>query len=138
MGLTIIAGGCRSTTADGKTTTTRCAACPSQGACELEPRARELATIVSDQWVSTADLAPPEETRILYLEYLSGLESSAVRLGSYDAAKGAYLEAASGQVLPEKTVIAWMLIPEAPPAIYQSRRIARRRLSRLTAVRTLD
>jgi hypothetical protein len=138
MALTIFAGGCRYTTDDGKTKTKHCNECFSQGTCELEPRARELAEIISRQWVSTENLPPPEETAILYLEYPSETLAGTVYLGYYEADEGRYLELATGEALSEQAVIAWMTLPEVPEEIYKNRQFARQRPGHLAAARTMD
>ncbi len=138
MSLMIFAGGCRYTTADGKTKTRQCKECFSRGACELEPQARALAETLSSQWISTTESLPPGGAAILYLEYPSELRTGTVHVGYYESDEGSYIEQASGASLSEKAVVAWMPLPEIPPAIYKNRRSVRRRSNHLTAVKAVD
>jgi hypothetical protein len=118
MGLTILAGGCRYMTDTGKIEEKRCDSCAARGVCEMEPRARELAAILSNQWVRTDAALPPKTALILYLEYPSQVPSGTVRCGYYDSRRQQYIEQGSGKTLPANRVIAWMSLPEVPSEIY--------------------
>ncbi|MFO1428570.1 MAG: hypothetical protein U1F76_00285 [Candidatus Competibacteraceae bacterium] len=138
MGLMIFAGGCRYPAADGKTTTKQCKECHSFGACELEPQARALSELLSNQWISTAESSPPGGTAILYLEYPSELRTGTIHVGYYESDDRSYIEQSSGASLPDKAVIAWMPLPEVPAGIYKNRRFVRRRSNPLAAAKAID
>ena len=121
MGITIIAGGCRTASEDGKIVEENsCNTCDRQGVCELEPRARQLAELMSEQWVSTGEDLPPDMYPILYLEYPSEAAGGTVHFGYYDGESRVYCEWASKLSLAEESVVAWMLVPEVPERIYKS------------------
>jgi hypothetical protein len=121
MGITIFAGGCRQTTQDGKSEEKNCNKCAEQGLCELEPRARKLAQIITAPWISTVDRSPAEATAVLYLEYPSEeTPLGKIRYGHYEKTRKRYVEQASGSSLFEKYVIAWMPVPAIPNAIYEN------------------
>ena len=95
---------------------------PEQNSCDLEPRARELARIISSQWVKTHDRPPPQAALILYLEYPSAEPSGTVHCGSYDGRRRKFIEQESGEATPKNLVIAWMPIPKVPTEIYDEGR----------------
>lgn len=135
MGITIFAGGCRYTTETGEIAEKRCDECFSHGTCDLEPRARELGRLISNQWLSTADLPPPEDTAILYLEYPSAEPAGTIRLGDYDGLSGQYREQGSGERLPDSAVVAWMLVPPVPTEIFREQQPRRHRQNRRVVTR---
>ena len=122
MTIMILAGGCRRTTDTGQEEEKYCHECPEQNSCDLEPRARELARIISSQWVKTHDRPPPQAALILYLEYPSAEPSGTVRCGSYDGRRRKFIEQESGEATPKNLVIAWMPVPEVPVEIYKEGR----------------
>jgi hypothetical protein len=119
MPITIIAGGCRVTSDEGKIGTSHCDFCPQQGNCDMEPRARELEELVSDQWVNSSLELPPEKKPILFLEHSSKAPLDTIRYGQYEHHKKKYTESSSGRTLPEEAIIAWMPIPRVPGRIYR-------------------
>ena len=122
MPIMIFAGGCRRTTDTGQEEEKDCHECPEQNSCDLEPRARELARIISSQWVKTHDRPPPEAAPILYLEYPSAELSGTVHYGSYDGRRRKFIEQESGEATPKNLVIAWMPIPKVSTEIYEEGR----------------
>jgi hypothetical protein len=126
MGLTILAGGCRYMTDTGKIEEKYCDQCPVQGSCEIEPHAREIAAILSRQWVRTDFVLPPKARLVLYLEYPSNVPSGTVYCGYYDRRRHQYIEQGSGKTLPAERIIAWMGLPEVPKEIYPAQRAANR------------
>ncbi len=118
MGITIMAGGCRELADNGDLVIEKsCAACVTQGQCEWEPQARELA-LLAKQWVSVRQWLPPETQAILYLEYPAKARLGTVHYGHYDRLHRRYVEWATGRSLPESAVIAWMSIPPVPHSLY--------------------
>ena len=122
MPITILAGGCRRTTATGQVEEKSCQACPEQNTCDLEPRARELARMISNQWVKSHERPPPTETPILYLEYPSAEPSGTVHCGFYNRRRRKFIEQGSAEAIPKDRVIAWMPIPQVPLEIYEKGR----------------
>ena len=122
MAIRILAGGCRSTTDTGKVEERYCNECPEQGACDLEPRARELARILASQWVKTCDILPPKAAGVLYLEYPSAESSGTVHYGYYDERRCKFIEQGSAEATPKNFVIAWMPVPAVLVEIYQEGR----------------
>jgi len=125
MSLMILAGGCRRTTDTGQVEEKYCKECPEQTACDLEPRARELARMVSSQWVKTRDRPPPQAVPLLYLEYPSAEPSGTVHCGAYDGRRRQFIEQQSGEAVPKDAVIAWLPIPTVPTEIYEEDRLVR-------------
>lgn len=120
MGITIIGGGCRDVSDDGKIRENECDSCFKRGVCEFEPRARELAEF-SKLWMRTDDDLPPEMTPILYLEHPSEDASGTVHYGYFDSDSRTYRQLPSGKPLSAECVIAWMPVPEIPRSIYKNR-----------------
>ncbi len=119
MPITIIAGGCRVISDEGRVATNRCDTCPQQGNCDREARARELETLVSDQWVSSSIELPPAKSPILFLEHSSKMPFDTVRYGHYDHDERKFKEFASDKTLPEESIIAWMPVPRVSGKIYR-------------------
>ncbi|NJN47238.1 MAG: hypothetical protein HC808_13015 [Candidatus Competibacteraceae bacterium] len=136
MGIMIIPGGCRRVDTNGQSVRQNCDTCVRPGFCELEPRARELAEQISQQWVSTREETPPVMEDLLYLERSPAVPSGVVHHGHYDDVRNAYVAWATDHALPADAVIAWMLIPAVPEKIYQSHRMrkARKTTARLNSV----
>lgn len=126
MGITILAGGCRQETDDGKVEEKRCNECFAQESCELAPRARELAQAIIHQWARTDQRKPPEAVPILYLEYPSAEPSGTVHLGHYNNAKRRFQAKAGRKWLPEEAVIAWMAVPQMPERVFDGQRAVER------------
>lgn len=114
MGITIIAGGCRSTDDEGQIQVNQCSTCESQTTCEFEPQARELTTLFSSQWISVDEGHPPEGNLVLYLEYPSETPTGSVHLGYYDKITRRFISQANGNGLLRKQVLAWMPVPAVP------------------------
>lgn len=125
MGITIIAGGCRSTSDDGLIQDNQCNTCASQTTCEFEPRARELAALFSSQWISVDEGLPPEGNFVLYLEYPSETPRGTLHLGYYDRNKKRFIGQADATSLVKKQVLAWMPVPEVPFEFYARYRPAK-------------
>jgi len=124
MGIMIIPGGCRRIDTNGQSVRQSCETCVRPGVCEMEPRARELAEQISQQWISTREETPPAMEDLLYLERSSMVPSGfIVHHGYYDENNKNYVAWATNHALSAETIIAWMLIPEIPEKIYQSRRV---------------
>jgi hypothetical protein len=85
----------------------------------MEPRARELEVLVSDQWVSSSVELPPEKRPVLFLEHSSKTPLDTVRYGHYDHNEKKFRESASGKILPAESIIAWMPVPRVPGRIYR-------------------
>ena len=119
MTIRIFAGGCRSTTDTGKVEERYCNECPEQTACDLEPRARELARIIASQWVKTRDVLPLKAAGVLYLEYPSAESSGTVHYGYYDRRRRKFIAQENGEATPKGLVIAWMPVPEVPVEIHK-------------------
>ena len=122
MAIRIFAGGCRSTTEIGKVEERYCNECPEQTACDLEPRAKELARIIASQWVKTCDVLPPKAAGVLYLEYPSAESSGTLHYGYYDQRRRKFVEQGSAEATSKNSVIAWMPVPEVPVEIYKESR----------------
>ena len=122
MPIMILASSYRRTTDIGQEEEKDYHECPEQNSCDLEPRARELARIISSQWVKTHDRPPPQAAPILYLEYPSAEPSGIVHYGSYDDRRRKFIEQESGEATPKNLVIAWMPIPKVPTEIYEESR----------------
>lgn len=123
VGIMIMPGGCRKAGKNDRLERQSCNSCPRQGGeCEDEPQARELASMMAQQWVSCRDERPPLLEAILFLEYPSDLPSGNIRHGYYDGDSATYVEWASGFALPESAVVAWMLVPDVPKDIYRTSR----------------
>lgn len=120
MGLTIVAGGCRTVGSNGKVEDRRCSTCFSRNTCDLEPRARELTALFASQWVKREEMLPVASNPILYLTYSSESSPGALHLGCYDGVQQCFVEQNSGVLLPEDQVFAWMVIPKIPPEIQDS------------------
>jgi len=118
MALTIIADGCI-IDKGGATERRSCYACPQQGVCEQEPRARELSRMLASQWVSVRDNPPATVDTILYVEYLAKHPAGSVCLGRYEPTKKTYIEHGTGRLSPPQQVIAWMPVPHIPDAVYR-------------------
>jgi hypothetical protein len=120
-------GGCRRTGKTGQLERQNCNQCVRQGFCEIEPRARELGEMLAQQWVSCKEETPPPLEAILFLEYPSDMPSGTVRHGYYESDSETYVEWISGQAWPRPAVIAWLLVPDVPAAIFKSHeRLTRR------------
>jgi hypothetical protein len=119
MAIRIFAGGCRSTADTGKVEERYCNECPEQTACDLEPRARELARMIASHWVKTRDVLPPKGAGVLYLEYPSVEPSGTVHYGYYDQRRRKFIEQESGEATLKDLVIAWMLVPKVPVETYK-------------------
>jgi hypothetical protein len=122
VAIEIFAGGCRLTTDTGKIEERYCNECPEQTACDLEPRARELARIIANQWVNARDALPSKAVGVLYLESSSAESSRTVHYGYYDQRQRQFIEQGSAKVIPENLVIAWMPVLEVPVEIYKKGR----------------
>ncbi|MEZ5583789.1 MAG: hypothetical protein R3F37_14515 [Candidatus Competibacteraceae bacterium] len=118
MGIMIIPGGCRRVDAAGRSVRQSCATCERPGFCELEPRARELAELISNQWVSTREETPPAMEDLLYLERTAMAPSGVVHHGYYDDNQQAYIAWVTDRALSADAVIAWMLVPAVPETVY--------------------
>jgi hypothetical protein len=127
----IFAGGCRSKTDIGHIEEKHCNECQAYELCELEPRARQMAKIVSEQWVRTSDMAPSRTTPLLYLEYPSFEPNGTLHLGHFDRQRRRFVEQGTGETLSEHAVIAWMPVPPAPVPVQREVRISRTRNSGL-------
>ncbi|MEE4380209.1 MAG: hypothetical protein V2J55_22205 [Candidatus Competibacteraceae bacterium] len=122
MGIMIIPGGCRQVDDNGQLVRQSCETCVRPGFCEFEPRAREMAEEVSQQWVSTCEEPPPAMEDLLYLECSSLVPSGVVvHHGYYDENNKTYVAWTTNHALPADSVIAWMLIPAVPEKIFQTR-----------------
>lgn len=118
MGITIMAGGCRTIDKKGKLEERQCNTCFSRTTCELEPRARKLSALFSNQWVKREDLLPLASNPILYLAYSSTSPTEVLHLGHYDSSLQGFVEKNSGVLIPEQQVLAWMAIPTVPAEIH--------------------
>jgi hypothetical protein len=122
MGIMIIPGGCRKVDNNGQSVRKSCDTCMQPGICAMEPRARELAELISQQWVSARKETPPAREDLLYLERSSRVPSGIVHHGYYDESRKVYIAWATDHTLPANAVIAWMLVPPVPETIHQSRK----------------
>jgi hypothetical protein len=113
-----MAGGCRTIDNKGKLEERQCNNCFSRTACELEPRARELSALFSNQWVKREDLLPLASSPILYLTYSSTSSTEALHVGYYDGTRKCFVEQSNSAMIPEEQIIAWMAIPKVPTEIY--------------------
>lgn len=120
MGLTIMAGGCRTVDHNGKVEERQCNTCFSQTTCDLEPRARELSALFASQWVKREDVLPSQASPVLYLTYSPESPSGSLHLGHYDGARQCFIEQTSGVLIDQQQVFAWMAIPKVPAEIQDS------------------